>query len=184
MNLVATKFFFTQGTGYHEKEMRAFENCLRAANIEMCNLVKISSVIPPGCRKISKGEGIRSLKPGQITFAVIAQSQTNEPGQIISCGIGMAQPESDKTHGYLTEVEEIIGRTREDVQNDVEEMALENLISHMGIKKDGDDIIKTGKKNYVVNREKIKVDSIVELAKGHEDRLYTVVLTAAIFLFD
>jgi arginine decarboxylase len=184
MELVPTKFFFTQGTGYHEKEIRAFEEALRDAKIEMLNLVKVSSVIPPGCKKISRQEGMRLMKPGQIAFAVQAESQTNEPGQIISAGIAMAQPEDDRIHGYMTELEGVIGRTKEDVIQDVEEMAIENLITKLGINKDGDNIIKKGKKNYSVQGKKFNVDHIVEIAKGHEDRLYTVVIAAAIFLFE
>jgi arginine decarboxylase len=126
MNLVPTKFFFTQGTGYHEKELRAFEQALRDAKVETLNLVKVSSVIPPGCKRISREEGMKHMRPGQIAFAVQAQSQTNEPGQIISAAIAMAQPEDDRIHGYMTELEGVIGRTKEDVTQDVEEMAIEN----------------------------------------------------------
>jgi arginine decarboxylase len=73
-------------------------------------------VIPPGCKLISKEEGIKLLQPGQITFAIMAQSMTNEPGQMVTAGIGMAQPKDKTKHGFLTEVEEIIGRTPEDVR--------------------------------------------------------------------
>src|SRR5437763_16255084 len=127
MNLVPTKFFLTRGVGMHEKEMRAFEEALRDAGIETCNLVKISSIIPPGCKCISREEGLPLLKQGQITFAVMAQSQTNEPDQMVSAGIAVAEPDDDSIHGHLNEVEERIGIEGQDVQQDVEEMALENL---------------------------------------------------------
>ena len=104
--------------------MRAFEEALRDAGINLCNLVKTSSVIPPGCKRISLEEGKKYLKPGQISFAIIAQSQTNEPGQLVSAAIGMAQPKDKTRHGYPTELESIIGRTDEDVESDVIEMAL------------------------------------------------------------
>ena len=81
MAIVPNKFFFTKGVGVHEKDMRAFEEALRDAGVHTCNFIKTSSVIPPGCKLISKEEGKRLLKPGQITFAIIAQSETNEPGQ-------------------------------------------------------------------------------------------------------
>ena len=184
MKLVPKRFFFTQGTGIHEKDMRAFEEAMRDAGIDICNLIKTSSVIPAGCKLISREEGMKSIKPGQITFAIIAQSQTNEPGQLIAAGIGMAQPEDDNEYGYMTEVEEAIGRTKEDVSPDVEEMAIENLATLWGIKKDAEEILKKGKKNYTLKNKKVKVDSWVETAKGHEDRLYTVVLVCAILLLD
>jgi len=75
MAIIPTKFFFTKGKGIHQKDMRAFEEALREAGVYTCNFAKTSSAIPPGCRLISK-EGIKLLHPGQITFAIMAQSQT------------------------------------------------------------------------------------------------------------
>ncbi|MFL5808256.1 MAG: pyruvoyl-dependent arginine decarboxylase [Flavisolibacter sp.] len=182
MTLIPKKFFLTKGTGIHEKDLRAFENAMIDAGIDVCNLIKTSSVIPAGCQLISKEEGMKLITPGQITFAIVAQTQTNEPGQIISAGIAYAQPEDESLFGYMTEVEEAIGRTKEDVAEDVEEMVIETLISKWGIKKDGEQIMKRGKKNYEIKNKKFKVDSFVETAKGNEDRLYTVVLVCAIFI--
>jgi len=109
--------------------MRAFEEALRDAGVHTCNFIRTSSVIPPGCKLITKEEGIKLLKPGQITFAIMAESITNEPGQLITAGIGMAQPKDKTQHGFLTEVEQAIGRTSEDVEQDVIEMSIENLIT-------------------------------------------------------
>ena len=80
MAIIPVQFFLTKGVGVHQKDMRAFENALRDAGIHTCNLVKTSSVIPPGCRRITMEEGMKQIPPGQITFAILAQSQTNEPG--------------------------------------------------------------------------------------------------------
>src|SRR4051812_19449563 len=113
MTLIPKKFFVTKGTGIHEKDLRAFENAMIDAGIDVCNLIKTSSVIPAGCQLISKEEGMKLITPGQITFAIVAQTQTNEPGQIISAGIAYAQPEDESLFGYMTEVEEAIGRTKE-----------------------------------------------------------------------
>lgn len=134
------QIFFTKGIGVHEKDMRAFEEALRDAGVHTCNFVKVSSVIPPGCKLISKEEGIKLLRPGQITFAIMAQSMTNEPEQIITAGIGMAQPKDKTQHGFLTEAEEIIGRTAEDVEQDVIEMSIENLITQWNPKFDGEKV--------------------------------------------
>ena len=76
MAIVPKQFFFTKGIGIHEKDMRAFEEALRDAGVHTCNFIKTSSVIPPGCKLISKEEGIKLLQPGQITFAIMAQSMT------------------------------------------------------------------------------------------------------------
>jgi arginine decarboxylase len=185
MAIIPSKFFLTKGVGTHEKELRAFENALRDAGVNTLNLVKISSVIAPGCKRISKEEGCALLKAGQIGFAVIAQSITNEPGQIISAGIGMAKPKDEDIHGYLTEVEEATGRTPDDVAQDVEEMAIENLVSEWGQPDfDGDSIWEKGKKEYKVKDREFEADHMVVSATGSPGNVYTVIVAIAVMIYD
>lgn len=182
--LIPKKFFLTKGTGIHKKELRAFENALRDAGVQMCNLVKVSSIIAPGCEMISREEGIKLLKPGEMTFAVIAQSRTNEPGQTIGAAIGMAQPKDETIHGYLTEVEEAVGRTEKDLFKDAVEMAIENLVTEWGHTNfDGESVYKQGKKNYELYGKDVAVDGIALTAEGAEDNQYTVVFVAAVFIY-
>jgi arginine decarboxylase len=183
MSIVPTKFFLTKGVGVHEKQMRAFEEALRNAGVHTCNLIKTSSVIPPGCERITVKEGMKLIPAGQITFAIIAQSQTNEPGQMIAAGIGMAQPKDLSHHGYLTELESIIGRTEDDVEEDVIEMAIENLGTEWNPKFEGDEAYRKGKKNYIIEGNDVAVDSVVSVAAGAENNQYTVVIALAIFIY-
>jgi arginine decarboxylase len=183
MAIIPSHFFLTKGTGVHEKDLRAFEEALRDAGVHTCNLIKTSSIIPPGCKRVSVERGMKMLSPGQITFAVIAQSQTNEPGQQVSAGIGMAQPKEPDRHGYMTEVEEAIGRTDEDVEQDVIEMAIENLIGEHKPGFDGESVFRKGKKNYSVNGLDFAVDSVVQSARGAEKNKYTVVIAVAVLIY-
>ena len=66
--LLPKKMFFTKGVGVHKKELRSFELALREAGIEKCNLVQVSSILPPDCKTISRNEGIKELIPGMFTF--------------------------------------------------------------------------------------------------------------------
>jgi arginine decarboxylase len=185
MALIPKHFFLTKGVGIHKKELRAFENALRDAGVQMCNLVKVSSIIAPNCERISLEEGVKHLKPGEVTFAVIAESITNEPGQLIGAAVGMAHPKDKNLYGYMTEVEEAIGRTEDDLAQDVEEMAIENLVTEWGYKDfDGDDVWKKGKKNYTLYDRKVAVDHIVQTARGAGDNQFTVAFVAAIFIYD
>lgn len=184
MAIVPNKFFFTKGTGVHEKPMRAFEEALRDADVHTCNFIKTSSVVPPGCQLISKEDGVKLLKPGQITFAIIAESMTNEPGQMITAGIGMAVPKDRTQHGFLTEAENIIGRTAEDVEQDVIEMSIENLVTQWNQKFDGEKVFRKGKKNYNIEGQEILVDSIVQTAKGADGNKFTVVIALAVFIYE
>ena len=63
-NLVPKEMFFTKGVGKHREKLTSFELALRSAGIAACNLVRVSSIFPPGCRIMSRSEGIKRLKPG------------------------------------------------------------------------------------------------------------------------
>lgn len=124
------------------------------------------------------------LRPGQITFAIIAESMTNEPGQLVTAGIGMAMPKGRTQHGFLTEAEGAIGRTAEDVEQDGIEMSIENLVTQWNRKFDGEKVYRKGKKNYRIDGQDILVDSIVQSAKGAEKNQYTVVIVLAVFIYE
>src|SRR5271169_1700866 len=102
--MIPTKIFFSKGVGIHKDKLASFEAALRDAGIEKCNLVYVSSILPPNCKVISKDEGIKLLYPGQITFCVMARSETNEPNRLISTSIGVAMPkDANNRYGYLSE---------------------------------------------------------------------------------
>lgn len=90
--LVPRKLFFTKGVGFHKEELRSFELALRDAGIEKCNLVTVSSILPPRCKIISRTQGLRELIPGGITFCVLAKCSSNEPRRLIAASIGCGIP--------------------------------------------------------------------------------------------
>jgi len=98
--MVPKKVFLTKGVGRHKEELRSFELALRNAGIEKCNLVQVSSIIPPDCKTISKKQGLAALVPGQITFCVLAKCSSNEFSRLISASIGCAIPNGKKLYGY------------------------------------------------------------------------------------
>ena len=100
---VPSKIFFTKGVGKHKDYLSSFELALRNAGIEICNLVSVSSIFPPGCKRISREEGLKYIQPGQVTFAVMARNSTNEPNRLIAASIGVAIPADESQYGYLSE---------------------------------------------------------------------------------
>ena len=68
-----------------------------------CNLVLVSSIYPPGCKTISKEEGLKLLRPGEIVFAVYDRESNNEPNRLIAASVGLAIPADASMHGYLSE---------------------------------------------------------------------------------
>ena len=66
--MIPEALFLTKGVGKHKERLQSFELALRDAGIGMCNIVRVSSIIPPNCKIISKEEGLKRLKPGQIVY--------------------------------------------------------------------------------------------------------------------
>ncbi|MCK5039636.1 MAG: arginine decarboxylase, pyruvoyl-dependent [Candidatus Aenigmarchaeota archaeon] len=126
--MVPKEIFFTKGKGIHKDKLVSFEFALQDAGIEKYNLVYVSSIFPPGCKIISKEEGIEKLKPGQIVFCVMSRNQTNEPDKLISASIGVAIPRNDSSHGYIAEYGGL-GRREEETGKYAEELARTMLIS-------------------------------------------------------
>jgi len=67
LDLVAKKLFLTKGKGIHEDRLTSFEYALRDAGIAGTNLVLISSIFPPKAKLISRKEGLKQIKPGQMS---------------------------------------------------------------------------------------------------------------------
>jgi len=65
MNIfVPTQVFFTKRVERHKDYLQSLELALRDAGVEKCNLVHVSSILPPGCRRISIPDGVRTLSAG------------------------------------------------------------------------------------------------------------------------
>ena len=52
--MIPKKIFFTKGVGVHKDRLTSFELALREAGVEKCNLVSVSSILPPNCMIIPK----------------------------------------------------------------------------------------------------------------------------------
>ena len=102
IELVPKELFLTKGVGKHREKLTSFELALRAAGIAACNLVRVSSIFPPGCKILSKTAGIRKLKPGQVTFVVMSETATREAHRLIAATVGVAIPRDRKLFGYLS----------------------------------------------------------------------------------
>ena len=130
--LIPTKIFFTKGVGAHKDKLTSFELALRKADIAACNLVCVSSILPPGCKIISKEQGVKLLRPGQITFCVMARSETNEPNRLIAASVGLALPADPDHYGYLSE-HHSCAETEEKAGDYSEDLAASILASIMDI---------------------------------------------------
>ena len=101
--MIPKSFFLTKGVGIHKDHLQSFELALRNAGIHCYNIVSVSSIIPPGCKLISKEKGLEMLHPGEIIFVVLSKNSVNESNRLINASIGMALPSDNNSYGYLSE---------------------------------------------------------------------------------
>ncbi len=180
--LVPKKIFFTKGVGTHKAELRSFEFALRDAGIEKCNLVHVSSILPPGCRVIPKAEGLKDLYPGMITFAVMSRCAGNEPHRLIAASIGCAVPADKNAYGSLSE-HHAFGQN-EKVSGDLaEDLAVEMLASTLGLEFDEDKSWDENKAIYQLSDKIVRTSNTTQSAVIGSDGNYSTVVSAAVFLF-
>lgn len=179
--MVPKKIFFTKGVGVHKDKLASFELALRKAGIEKCNLVYVSSIFPPGCKIVSKEEGMNLLKPGLITYCVMARNETNEPNRLISAAIGLAVPSDNLTYGYLSE-HHAFGETDEKSGDYAEDLAATMLATTLGIEFNPDTAWDERKEEYKASGKIFKTRNWVQSAQGNKDGMWTTVLSAAVFL--
>jgi arginine decarboxylase len=178
---VPTKIFFTKGVGRHKDYLQSFELALRDAKIEKCNLVTVSSIFPPGCKRIPTDEGLKLLQPGQITFAVMARNATNEPNRLIAASIGVAQPAESSTYGYLSE-HHPFGETDEKAGDYAEDLAATMLATTLGVDFDPNTAWDEREKQYKMSGKIVRTFNVTQSAEGHKDGVWTTVVACAILL--
>lgn len=180
MNIVPKEVFFTKGAGIHNDQLRSFELALRDAGIEKQNLVPVSSILPQGCKIISKQQGLSKLDPGAITFSVISKCSSNEPRRLIAASVGCAKPMDSRGYGYLSEFHSY-GMTEKQAGDYAEDLAAAMLASTLGIEFDEDKSWDEKKEVYRISNKVYKSTEITQSAivtqKG-----YTTVVAAAIFI--
>ena len=177
---VPKRVFFTKGVGTHKEELRSFELALRDAKIEKCNLVQVSSILPPQCKIVSINEGIKELLAGAITFVVISRCASNEPHRLIAASVGCAIPTDKNAYGYLSE-HHAFGQSDKIAGDYAEDLAAAMLASTLGIEFDEDKSWDQKKEVYRISDMIVKTTNITQSAIVKNG--YTTVIAAAVFLF-
>jgi len=182
MTVMIPKYvFLTKGVGSHKERLTSFELALRDAGIERCNLVTVSSIVPPGCKVISKEQGLKRLQPGEITFAVMSQNSVQEPQRLIAASVGVAIPSKKDSYGYLSE-HHSFGQSAEAAGDYAEDLAATMLATTMGIPFDPEKDWDEKKQIFKASGLIIKTSNITQSAKGEKNGQWTTVLAAAVFI--
>ena len=180
--LVPKKMFFTKGVGTHKAELRSFELALRDAGIEKCNLVHVSSILPPGCKMMPKNEGLKELYTGEITFAVVSRVASCESHRLIAASIGCAVPADPNAYGYLSE-HHAFGQNEKVAGDLAEDLAVEMLASTLGLEFDEDKSWDENKEIYHLHDKIVRTSNTTQTAVIGPEGNYATVVAAAVFLF-
>ena len=181
--MVPTSMFFTRGVGKHRHKLQSFEVALKNAGIAHCNLVKVSSIFPPGCKIVPRRTGLRRLQPGQITYCVLAEACTDEPSRLVSAGVGLAIPAGEAEFGYISE-HHGFGMNERKTADFVEDMAASMLASTLGLEFDADADYDERREIYRMSGRIVTTREIVQSAEGDKNGLWTTVVAAAVFLLE
>jgi arginine decarboxylase len=181
--MVPKKIFYTKGVGVHKEKLASFEMALRVAGLAHCNLVLVSSIYPPGCKIVSKEEGVKLLRPGEIVFAVYDRESNNEPNRLIAASVGVAIPADSSVHGYLSE-HHSFGETDEKAGEYAEDLAASMLATTLGIEFDPDLDWDEREQLFKMSGKIVRTANITQSAVGNKDGLWTTVFAAAAFIND
>lgn len=181
--LIPKRIFFTKGVGHDRAQLGSFEMALRDAGIATQNLVYVSSIFPAGCKEISKEDGLKELSPGEITYVVLARSETNENQQLVAASIGLALPsDRDNHYGYLSE-HHSYGETADEAGDFAEDLAATMLGKTLGI--DFDPTLAWDEKEQIFRASDriLRTKALTQSAQGKRGG-WTTVIAAAVLLFD
>ena len=181
LDLVAKKLFLTKGVGIADDKLTSFEFALRNAGIAGTNIVLISSIFPPGAKLLSRKEGLKLIKPGQILFTIYSRNQTNEPQRLISASVGIAQPTDRTKYGYLSEYDSH-GKNEKEAGDYAEDVAAQMLASSLGISFDIDKSWNEKRQSWTISGQIYKTKNITQTAKGNKDGKWTTVFAAAVLI--
>jgi arginine decarboxylase len=181
--MVPRRLFFTKGVGVHRERLASFELALRGAGLAHCNLVLVSSIYPPGCKRISKEEGLKLLRPGEIVFCVYDRESTNEPNRLVAASVGVAIPADQEQHGYLSE-HHSFGETEEKAGEYAEDLAASMLATTLGIEFNPDTAWDEREQLFKMSGKIVRTSNITQSAVGNKDGLWTTVFAAAVFIND
>jgi arginine decarboxylase len=181
--MVPKRIFLTKGVGRHKARLTSFELALRDAGIAAQNLVRVSSIFPPHCKLIPRNQGVKFLYPGEVTFAVVAESSTNEPHRLLASSIGLAMPADHSTYGYLSE-HHSFGEADDQAGDYAEELAAEMLATTLDVEFDPDKSWDEKKEIYRISNKIVRTANITQSAVGDKKGRWTTVIAAAILIFE
>lgn len=175
-------YFLTKGVGKNKEKLNSFEAALRDAGIASYNIIRVSSILPPGCKLIKNKKSLeKMLHPGQVIYCVMSDESTNEPYRLIAASIGVAIPSNKTDYGYLSEYH-AHGKTDSAAGDYAEDLAAQMLATALGISFDTDKDYDERKEIYKMSGKIVKTFNITQSAIGDKNSFWTTVIAAAVLI--
>ncbi len=92
-------FIIVSGSGRGRTHLNAFDAALHDAGISRYNLIRVSSILPPGARE----QNSIALPAGSLLPIAYGSIESSEEGTLITAGISVAIPENSMEHGVIME---------------------------------------------------------------------------------
>jgi len=118
---IPTQYFLVSGASDGYTPLNAFDGALLQAGIGNTNIVKMSSIVPPHCQRITP----IALPPGSLVPAAYAAITSDVPGEIISASVAVALPEDENQNGLIMEYS--AKGDRHKIEEIVRNMAIEGM---------------------------------------------------------
>lgn len=114
---VPKKFFITAAAAEGESKLNAFDNALLKAGIGNVNLIRVSSILPPG----AEFDPELVIPPGSLVPTAYGYIISDKPGEIIAAAVGIGF--SNDTFGVIMEFS---GRcSRQEAEAEIKKMIRE-----------------------------------------------------------
>ncbi len=114
-------YFLVKGESEGITELNVFDGCLLNAGIGNTNLIKMSSIIPPGCKRV---KGVK-VPEGSLLPVAYSFIYSDIPGDIIAAAIAVAVPADVTKPGLIMEYS--ANKPLDEVKEIVYSMALEGF---------------------------------------------------------
>ena len=96
-----TKFFLVSGSSEGFSLLNAFDGALLASGVGDTNLVKMSSILPPGCEEMKPPPV--PLPEGALVPTAYASLYSDVPGEVISAAVAIGIPKDANRAGLIME---------------------------------------------------------------------------------
>jgi len=176
-NRIPYEYFATSGKGESEAgseglkyETGSYDAALSDAGIENCNVIEYTSVIPTGAKLISKEEGLKRIRWGEVMECIKAQAN-GDKGKFISAAVmttDVYDPKNKYLGGFALEYSG--SGTKEEAVKSLS-ISLKGLIERRGYGEIEDKVIIFEKNKtstgYVLHPGKIFVYDSLKVTKEH-----------------